>query len=89
VTHPWIVPLATVTAIVLRQLIAEVEKRTDWTPEDKRLIPPALAIMSVGLSIASYVAGLPVDEASVMGGSAVLSVAVNEVMKARKPAKKE
>ena len=69
---------------MLRQLIAEIEKRTDWTPEEKRLIPRALAIMSVGLSIASYIAGLPADEASVLGGSALGAVVVNELARSRK-----
>lgn len=86
-THPVIVPLATLASVVLRQIVAAIEARNDWTVEQKRRIPLVLCVLGAAVSVASYLAGLPADEATVAGGGVPIAVLVNEVANAikRKP----
>lgn len=83
-THPTLVPLAGLLAVVLRQVIAAIDARQDWTPEQRRQIPLVCAGLSVVLSLLCYVSGLPVDESAVMGGGALGAVVVHELASARK-----
>jgi len=81
---PTLVGYAGLAALALRYLVAAIEARNDWTPEQKRRIPVVLVALGALATAAAHLAGQPLGDALVLGGGAPGAVLVNELINGMK-----